>query len=179
MQAGASRRLTAGEEARLSPGLVEALARGAVAPLLVSRTHPAARVARLWRGSTPILARRGRIFWPGAPADFAEAPAEVFSTLQHELQHLLDYAAGDLTGIGYLLRPGDWRYGYDLTPTSRWSDFGAEQRASIAGHLWLIEEGRADLVRAVLSRPPPSLRAYRAVIPWARPRDPESDQAIP
>ena len=179
MQAGAARRLTAGEEARLSPGLVEALGRAAVAPVLVSRTHPAARVAGLWRGSAPILARPGRIFWPGAHADYAEAPPEVFSTLQHELQHLLDYATRDLTGIGYILSPGDWRYGYDLTSTSRWRDFGAEQRASVAEHLWLIEEGRTDLVQAALGRPPASLQAYGAVIPWARPREPESDQANP
>ncbi len=179
MPAGASRRLTAGEQARLSPGLVEALGRRAVSVQLVDRTHPAARVAGLWRGAPPILARPGRVFWPGVAADYAGAPPQVFATLQHELQHLLDYAAGELTGLGYLLKPGHWSYAYELTPTSRWSDFGAEQRASIAEHLWLIEEGRADLVQAVLGRPPPALQLYRGVIPWAASRDLASGQPLP
>ena len=179
MSPGASRPLTAGELARLSPGLVQALGQRGVSPSLLNRAHRAARVAGLWRGAAPILARPARIFWPGARKDFADAPPEVFATLQHELQHLLDYAAGALSGPGYLLRPGDWRYGYALTPASRWADFGAEQRASIAEHLWLMEQGRGDLVRRALGAAPASLDVYRSVIPWAMPRDLPPGQAIP
>ena len=179
MAPGTSRRLTAGEQARLSPGLVAAVGRRGVSPWLVNRTHPGARIAGLWRGSPPILARPGRIFWPGAWTDFAEARPEVFSTLQHELQHLLDYASGELTGIGYLLTPGDWRYGYALAPASRWAEFGAEQRGSIAEHLWLLEQGRGDLVGSALRAAPASLQLYRAVVPWAAPRDLPPGEAIP
>ena len=166
MAPGAARHLTPAERARLSPGLVIALGGAGASPLLLNRTHPAAVMAGLWRGSPPILTRPGRIFWPGATADYGEAPAEVFATLQHELQHLLDYAIGALTGLGYLLRPADWRYQYRLTGASRWEDFGAEQRASVAEHLWLMEQGRADLVRRALALEPPALHDYRRVLPW-------------
>ena len=172
MAEGASRPLTAGELARLSPGLAPALGARGVAPSLVNRTHPAARVAGLWRGAPPILASPRRIFWPGVLADFAAAAPEVFATLQHELQHVLEYATGELSGLGYLTRPAHWRYAYELDEASRWSQFGAEQRASIAEHLWLLEQGRADLVRGVLSWPPAPLRIYRRVVPWAAPRLP-------
>ena len=172
MRAGASRALNAAELGRLSAGLAIALEQAGAAPVIVSRVHPAARLAGLWRGSAPILARPGRIFWPGAPADFALAPAGVFATLQHELQHLLEYATGELTAVGYLTRPAHWRYDYALDGASRWSDFGAEQRASIAEHLWLVEQGRSDLVRGLRSWPPPGLEIYRRVVPWAAPRLP-------
>lgn len=172
MAPGARRPLTDGELTRLSRGLPEALERRGVRPILVSRAHSAARLAGLWRGSAPILARPGRIFWPGALADFAAAAPEVFATLQHELQHVLEYATGELSGLGYLTRPAHWRYAYALDDASRWSQFGAEQRASIAEHLWLLEQGRADLVRGVLSGPPAPLRIYRRVVPWAAPRLP-------
>ncbi len=167
MRPGASRDLTPGERARLSRGLAAALDDAGASPLLLNRVHPGARVAVLWRGSPPILSRPGRIFWPAALSDYAEAPAEAFATLQHELQHLLDYATRALTGLGYLSRPADWRYQYRLTEASRWDDFGAEQRASIAEHLWLIEQGRADLVRRALAFEPPALGDYRRVLPWA------------
>ena len=167
MAPGAARHLTPGERARLSPGLVIALGGAGVSPLLLNRTHPGAGIAGLWRGSPPILARPGRIFWPGALTDYAEAPAEAFATLQHELQHLLDYAIGALTSLGYLSSPADWRYQYRLSEASRWEDFGAEQRASIAEHLWLMEQGRSDLVRLALALEPPVLGQHRRVLPWA------------
>ena len=167
MRSGASRTLTSGERARLSPGLIAALDQAGASPVLLNRPHAGARIAALWGGAAPILARPGRIFWPGALANYAEAPAPAFATLQHELQHLLDYATGALTGLGYLLSPADWRYGYSLREDSRWKDFGAEQRASIAEHLWLLEQGRTDLVARALGRAPPSLAHYRRVLPWA------------
>jgi len=89
------------------------------------------------------------------------------ATLQHELQHVLDYATGELTAARYLLNPRNWRYRYQLSPASRWRDFGAEQRASIAEHHWLLERGRADLVARDLSRDPPPRTAFRDLIPWA------------
>jgi len=147
MPRGAARSLTAGEIARLSPGLMASLGRTDASPSILNRTHPGARLAALWRGAPPILARPDLIFWPGALADYAQAPADVFATLQHELQHLYDYATGELSSRGYLLNPSHWRYGYRMTAQSRWEDFGAEQRASIAEHLWLLEAGRIDLVR--------------------------------
>ena len=162
---GAARPLTAPERAALSLGLVAALDAAGVHPLVLDRVHPAARIAALWRGRPPILARPARIFWPGAPDDCSRHGPLAMSDLQHELQHLLDYATGAMTGLGYLLRPADWRYGYVLTASSRWSDFGAEQRASIAEHHWLIEAGRRDL--AARSGATGAPEDYRSVIPWA------------
>ena len=167
MPPGVSRALTSGERARLSPGLVAALKLAGTSPVLLNRRHAGTRIAGLWRGSPPILARPGRIFWPGALTDYAEASAPTFATLQHELQHLLDYATGALAGLGYLLSPADWRYEYQAKDDSCWDDFGAEQRASIAEHLWLLEQGRADLVARALGREPPTLEWYRRVLPWA------------
>lgn len=163
----ARRGLTGGERSRLSPGLLRALDEAGAQLEILNRVHPAARLAALRFGAPPILARPGALFWPDALTDYAGAPPELFATLQHELQHLLDYATGALTGLGYVLRPRDWSYRYDLRPASRWSDFGAEQRASIAEHFWLVEEGRADLVVAALGRRAPPRELYRRVLPWA------------
>ncbi len=167
MRPGASRGLTSGERARLSPGLVAALDEAGISPVVLNRPHTAARIAALWRGSPPILARPGQIFWPGALVDYAEVPAPAFATLQHELQHLLDYATGAMTGLGYLLSPADWRYGYQPKENACSDDFGAEQRATIAEHLWLLEQGSGDLMGRALGREPPSLEWCRRVLPWA------------
>jgi hypothetical protein len=170
MRAAFRRPLTEAECAQVSPGLMEALGRAGVAPWIIRRAHPGARVAALWRGATPILARPGRIFWPGAPEDLAGAGDRALAILQHELQHVLDYATGELSAARYLLNPKNWRYRYELRPGARWRDFGAEQRASIAEHWWLLERGRADLVARDLHGPPPGLDLYRRVIPWAEER---------
>jgi hypothetical protein len=79
--------------------------------------------------------------------------------LQHELQHVLEYATGELTALGYLSHPGDWTYEVELRPRLLWSDLGAEQRATLAERLWLAEHGLAPADEAPI---------LRAIIPWAR-----------
>jgi hypothetical protein len=128
-------------------------------PALLPRSHPAARIAALWRGRTPILARGGDIWWPGAPADLSAPGRErAMAVLQHELQHVLEYASGELTALGYLANPRHWTYAVRLTPNTRWSELGAEQRASLAERLWLAEHGLAPGV---------NVAALRGIIPWA------------
>jgi hypothetical protein len=149
------RRLTAGEWADLSGGLALALQRAGVEPRIEARAHPAARIGALWRGGPPIIAIGRTIWWPGAQADFAGH--HTMAVLQHELQHLLDYADGRLTVAGYLLNPRNWRYGYDLSIP--WDNLGAEARASLAEDLWRLE--RRDGPQA------DSVKALRQAIPWA------------
>jgi len=80
------------------------------------------------------------------------------AALQHELHHVLEYATGELTAVGYLSQPRDWIYGVQLDAQTRWSELGAEQRATLAERLWLAERGLAfDADRKRLA----------AVIPWA------------
>ena len=165
-----ARPLTEGERLALSPGLWDALMAAGVKPQIRSRAHPAARIARLWLGATPVVARPHLIHWPGAPADLDRCDDSARAVLQHEAQHLLDYATGAMSALRYLTRPRDWRYGYQLTAGCRWGDFGCEQRASIAEHLWLLEHGRQDLVRDSLGRDPAPIAAYRRLIPWAATR---------
>ncbi|WP_091741070.1 hypothetical protein [Phenylobacterium immobile] len=158
MAYGAERPLTDGEWAALSDGLAAALANAGVEPRIVARPALGARIAALWRGgATPTLAWKQTLYWPDALQDFAAPDAwRDMALLQHELHHLWEYAVGDLTWFSYGLDPRNWRYRYRLTPRSRWSDFGAEQRASIAEHLWLIDHGHmsgaddADLRRHLL-----------------------------
>jgi hypothetical protein len=160
MPVGAQRPLTSGEWAALSPGLVAALRAAGVEPLIVARAAIGARIAGLWRGSTPILAWGRSIYWPGAPQD-ASAPwsRRSLAALQHELHHLWEYATGDLGPLRYAVNPRNWTYGYRLGPQSDWSDFGAEQRATIAEDLWLIERGQLpDRLAGAL---------HRRVLPWA------------
>ena len=72
---------------------------------------------------------------------------------------MLEYAAGELSVARYVTGPRNWTYDYQLDAGSSWTDFGAEQRASIVEHLWLIERGlRADAEAG---------RLHRQVIPWA------------
>ena len=78
--------------------------------------------------------------------------------LQHELQHVLDYALGWLTAFRYLTQPRHWTYRWRLSEGAGWDAFGAEQRASIAEQLWLMERGLA---------PDHDLAAVRRLIPWA------------
>jgi hypothetical protein len=161
------RPLSIAERAAMSPGLVQALNDAKAEPRLLAAAHPGARLAALWQGGTPILVRGCCIHWPGAPEDLGGAGDRALAVLQHELQHVLDYAQGELSALGYLLQPRNWRYRYALTLDSRWRDFGAEQRASIAEHHWLLERGRADLVARALGRTPPPLHLYRDILPWA------------
>lgn len=159
MPQGDVRCLTYGELASLSPGLVEALRGADSLPRIIAGPAWGAKVARLWRGSVPILAWGDRIYWPGALEDFSVPGRErLMALLQHELQHVLEFATGDLSALGYALNPRNWRYRYTLDGASRWKRFGAEQRASIAEHYWLAERGLALDA---------NLETYRRVIPWA------------
>ncbi|HEV7158285.1 MAG TPA: hypothetical protein VGN38_08020 [Caulobacteraceae bacterium] len=151
------RALTAGEWARLSAGLRAALVGAGASPIIKAAAHPAARVSALWRGSLPILARGDRIWWPRAPADVSASAG--MAVLQHELQHVLDYRTGWLTAARYLASPRHWRYGYELGPETAWETLGAEQRAMVAEHIWLMENGLA---------PADELERLRALAPWGR-----------
>jgi len=156
---GGSRALTPGEWDAVSPGLARALRDAGAEPRLEPRAHPAARVAGLWRGGTPILTRGEVIWWPRAPADLSGPGRERgMAVLQHELQHVLDFATGWLTALGYLTGPRHWTYRWRLRDGVAWDAYGAEQRASIAEHLWLIERGLA---------PERQLSALRRLVPWA------------
>jgi hypothetical protein len=155
---GASRPLTAEEERALTPGLMDALQRAGVTPRIVARPAIGARIARLWRGSTPILAWYGRVFWPGALSDMSLDPRRM-AVLQHELQHVLEYATGKLGPLRYAFIPRNWRYAYPAHPDADWREFGAEQRAQIVEDLWLVERG-------LLSAAAP-LTWYRRIVPWA------------
>jgi hypothetical protein len=160
MPAGAERSLTPREWSSLSAGLAEALREAQVEPLIVARPTAGARVARLWRGSTPVMAWDRSVYWPGALTDFAFPWSQrQMATLQHELQHLLEYATGDLSPLRYAVNPGNWSYDYAIGSDSAWRDYGAEQRATIVEHLWLIEHGLSD--------DPARGLHHRRVIPWA------------
>ena len=81
------------------------------------------------------------------------------AVLQHELQHVLDYATGWLTGRRYLGQPRHWSYAVPPGWTGGFDALGAEQRAVLAERLWLAEAGL---------RPDSEIARLRAVIPWAR-----------
>jgi hypothetical protein len=155
MSPGVTRGLTAGERAGLSDGLERALAAAGAFPRIVAAASPLARVAGLWRGHVPVLTLGDRIFWPGAPEDADGREAEM-ALLQHELQHVLDYATGALTWWGYGLDPRNWTY--RLPPARRWDwrRLGAEQRAVLSERLWRAERA-GDL---------PAAEACRRHIPW-------------
>jgi hypothetical protein len=150
------RSLTASEWAELSPGLRGALADAGASPRIDERPHPAAHVARLRFGSLPIMAVGRTIWWPNARADFAGGDA--MALLQHELQHVLDFATGRLSVAGYLLLPHNWTYRWRLDARARWDRLGAEQRASMAEALWRAERFPAAAAQAAI---------LRGIIPWA------------
>jgi hypothetical protein len=156
MPYGASRPLTVEEERALSPGLLQALKAAGVSPTIVARPAIGARVARLWRGSAPILAWYGRVFWPGALSDLSLDPRRM-AVLQHELQHVLEYATGQLGPLRYAFNPSNWRYRYHPHEAADWARFGAEQRAQIVEDLWLVEHG----LKAGAAE------WYRRIVPWA------------
>ncbi|HLZ85303.1 MAG TPA: hypothetical protein VKQ54_17205 [Caulobacteraceae bacterium] len=150
--------MTLGEWAALSPGLARALGDAGATPAIEPRAHPAARIAALWRGGTPILTRGEVIWWPGAPEDLSAPGRERgMAVLQHELQHVLDFASGWLTAFRYLTCTRHWTYRWRLSEGSHWDAYGAEQRASIAEQLWLMERGLA---------PDHDLAAVRRLVPW-------------
>lgn len=151
------RPLTPAERAELHPGLLAALDRAGAAPRISDRPHPFARIAAVWRGGVPILALGRTVFWPGAAADLAATPN--MAVLQHELQHILDYATGALTPLGYALLPRNWTYAVAAEPPA-WQGLGAEQRAVLAERLWVAQR-----------RDPQAARRLAAIIPWAREAD--------
>ena len=155
---GAERGLTEAERRALNSGLLAALTRAKAEPRIVARASVLASISGLWRGHIPVLTTRRRLFWPGALIDFSSHPA-LMATLQHELQHVLEFATGELTYREYLLKPRNWRYVYRLELGKGFWDYGAEQRASMAEHLWLAENGH---------RPASEGAALRLTIPWAR-----------
>lgn len=150
-----SRDLTGGERAALSAGLLSAMDRAGLQPRLRAQAHPAAWICALWRGGPPVMAVGSTIWWPGLPRDLTGTIR--LSVLQHELQHLLDFAQGRLTIPGYLLWPPNWIYRYDLARHDHWNRLGAEQRAMMAENLWRLEQA-GDLAGAA---------RLRRIIPWA------------
>jgi hypothetical protein len=152
----ARRELSSTERAELSDGLVNALSAAGAAPTIDPRPHPAAFLAQLRFGSLPIMAVERTIWWPNARPDFAGSGD--MAVLQHELQHILDFAEGHLSVAGYLLLPRNWRYGWRLSDDLTWDRLGAEQRASMAEALWRAERTSAETELAA---------KLRAIIPWA------------
>jgi hypothetical protein len=107
-------------------------------------------------GARPIVALGSTVWWPGAHPDFAGSPA--MAILQHELQHVLEYAERKLGVLSYLLWPPNWSYHLVLAPGLRWERLGAEQRAMAAELLWHCEHSGGDHAQALL---------LRELIPWA------------
>ena len=154
------RELTPGEWQGLSAGLTAALRSSGARPRLRAAVHPAARIAGLLRRTRPpILARGDVVWWPATPPDLSSPGREGgMAILQHELQHVLDYRIGWLTAARYLAHPRHWTYDRRLELGVRWDDLGAEQRASMAEAIWLMENGRLASE---------NLAALRALVPWA------------
>lgn len=150
------RPLTASEWRELSDGLGQALSAAGLQPTIDARAHPAAHLARVRFGSVPIMAVGRTVWWPGVRVDLSGS--RDMAVLQHELQHLLDFAEGRLTLAGYLLLPHNWTYRWTLGDGVTWDRLGAEQRASMAEALWRAERSPAQAEAA---------RALRSRIPWA------------
>ncbi|HEX6860440.1 MAG TPA: hypothetical protein VF138_09630 [Caulobacteraceae bacterium] len=131
-----------------------ALAGAGADPIIIPRAAWLAKLTWLWRGHVPILTRGRTIYWPGALPDFSRTPSAM-AVLQHELQHVLDFSTGRLSGLGYLLNPRNWTY--RLPEVWDWARMGAEQRAVLAEKLWRAEQGLAD-----------DLHLCRDCIPWAK-----------
>ena len=127
-----------------------------VRPMIDGRAHPAAFLARLRFGRPPIMAVGRTIWWPNARRDFAGTGD--MAILQHELQHILDFAEGRLTVLSYLLLPRNWRYRWELSDCLSWDRLGAEQRASMAEALWRAERSSAKTEVAA---------TLRTIILWA------------
>jgi hypothetical protein len=159
MKPWSRRPLTSGERAALSPGLAEALDAAGVVPRISARPSIPALVVGLWRRRVPVMVLGGTIYWPRAAQDFSTDPLRM-SVLQHELQHVLEFADGTLSRFSYVARPRNWIYPYRLRPGATWDTFGAEQRAMMVQDLWLAERG--------LLQTSVRIEELRALIPWAR-----------
>jgi hypothetical protein len=120
-------------------------------------------MAALWRRRSPILTRGDAIWWPEAGEDFSGPwAAAAMATLQHELQHVLDYRIGWLTAARYLSRPRHWSYRLEVRPGLDWDALGAEQRAMAAELLWIAQNAPGRISRA-------DQRILTDLIPWAAP----------
>jgi hypothetical protein len=150
-----TRGLTEAERAALSGGLVRALDTAGARPWIADGAHPAAWVSSLWRGHVPILTLGQTIHWPQALDDFS-ASSPNMAILQHELHHVLEFATGVLTPLGYLINPRNWTYKVTVTDTCQWCDFGAEQRAVLAERLWWADRDHTTADERL-----------RALVPWA------------
>ena len=154
MRAGVTRSLTLTEREALSDGLWDALMAAGAFPRIVAAPSPLARFSYLWRGHTPVLTLGDRIFWGRAPDDCSRSPAAM-ALLQHELQHVLDYATGRMSWLSYAATPRDWTY--DVPESAwDWSRLGAEQRAVLAERLWRAERAGDTAQVARL----------RTILPW-------------
>jgi len=159
MRPGAVRGLTEGEWGAISPGLAKALAGAGVRPRILARVCLPARLAQIRFGGAPIMVLGERVHWKGAHKDFSLPGLEnLMAVLQHELQHVLEFATGELSALRYVLSPRNWGYAYRVDEGSAWRDYGAEQRAMIAQHLWMAERG--------LPTPYPA-QDLRRLVPWA------------
>jgi hypothetical protein len=159
MRPGAVRELTDGEWGAVSPGLARALVEAGARPRILARVCLPARLAQIRFGGAPIMVLGERVHWKGAHRDFSQPGLEhLMAVLQHELQHVLEFATGELSALRYVLSPRNWGYGYEITSGAKWRDFGAEQRAMIAQHLWMAERGLPT------PYPPDTLRP---LVPWA------------
>jgi hypothetical protein len=157
------RSLTPGEWDALSEGLADALDAADVRPEIVAAPSGLARIVAVWRGRAPIMALGERIFWPSAPEDCSAPGREPdMAILQHELQHVLEFATGELGPLRYALNPRNWVYRYRLVPGRLWLDYGAEQRATIVEDLWRLEHGFK------VAEGPDEAARRRALIPWAK-----------
>ena len=161
MAAEAGRPLTSGERDALSPGLADALDAAGAKPRIVPKASTLAQISSVWRGHTPILTLGDNIHWPTPPDDCCTPGREPhMAVLQHELQHVLEFAKGELAAWNYALNPRNWSYDFELKPDSRWRDFGAEQRAAIVEEYWRLGRG--------LNQKPGDIERYRSIIPWSK-----------
>ena len=76
----------------------------------------------MWRGHVPILTLGDIIHWQTPPDDCCTPGREPhMAVLQHELQHVLEFATGELSTWRYAFNPRNWGYDFELKPDSRWT----------------------------------------------------------
>ena len=88
-----------------------------------------------------ILVRGNDIYWPRTPRDFTSASVAMQSLLIHELAHVLQYATGRLTALGYLTRPENWRYRYEVREGAQFDDYTVEAQADLVQDWFLMRRG--------------------------------------
>ena len=88
-----------------------------------------------------ILVRGNDVYWPQTPRDFTCASVSMQSLLIHELAHVWQYATGRLSATGYLLRPENWRYRYEVREGARFDDYAIEAQADLVQDWFLVRRG--------------------------------------